>query len=180
MPNSPIFRSSRCRTHVAAARSFPKLLALLAAFLLPVAVGHSQRTDEGEHLSVAEAGAKEVVCMAMNIYHEGRGESAKGQAAIAAVTMNRVHSARYPNTVCEVVWQRKQFSWTRLAAHHHAIRDRRAWKEALVIAELFLNGAKMPQVGEEITHYHSVDVQPYWSDNSRLVVQIGDHLFYTL
>ena len=44
-------------------------------------------------------------CLATNIYHEARGESIKGKSAVAHVTMNRVTSNRYPNTVCEVVYQ---------------------------------------------------------------------------
>jgi len=81
---------------------------------------------------------RDLVCLAMNIYHEGRGEEMRGQAAIAAVTMNRVRSARYPDTVCAVVWQRKQFSWTRAAARHHIIDDAQAWARAHRIARLFL------------------------------------------
>ncbi len=122
---------------------------------------------------------RDLVCLAMNIYHEGRGESVRGQAAIAAVTMNRVRSGRYPDRVCEVVWQRKQFSWTRLPPRYYTIRDGRAWQRAMVVAELFLKGARMALVGDAM-HYHTVDVQPDWSKNSRLVALIGGHLFYTL
>ena len=122
---------------------------------------------------------RDLVCLAMNIYHEGRGESVKGQAAIAAVTMNRVRSGRYPDRVCEVVWQRKQFSWTLLPPRYYTIRDGRAWQRAMVVAELFLKGARMALVGDAM-HYHTVDVQPDWSKNSRLVALIGGHLFYTL
>ena len=122
---------------------------------------------------------RDLVCLAMNIYHEGRGESVRGQAAIAAVTMNRVRSGRYPDRVCEVVWQRKQFSWTRLPPRYYTIRDGLAWQRAMVVAELFLKGARMALVGDAM-HYHTVDVQPDWSKNSRLVALIGGHLFYTL
>ena len=101
----------------------------------------------------------ELGCLALNIYHEGRGESSKGQAAIAAVTMNRVRSKYYPDTVCEVVWQRKQFSWTHIAARYHAVTDFAAWGQALVIARLFLDGAQVTQVGAA-THYHADTVKP--------------------
>ena len=127
----------------------------------------------------ATTNTRDLVCLAMNIYHEGRGESVRGQAAIAAVTMNRVRSGRYPDRVCEVVWQRKQFSWTRLPPRYYTIRDGRAWQRAMVVAELFLKGARMALVGDAM-HYHTVDVQPDWSKNSRLVALIGGHLFYTL
>lgn len=129
--------------------------------------------------SLILAQQRDLVCLAMNIYHEGRGESARGQAAIAAVTMNRLRSARYPNSVCEVVWQPKQFSWTRVAARHHIIDDAQAWRRALNIAKLFLGGAQLALVSEA-THYHTVDVRPFWSKNIPALVMIGKHVFYAL
>lgn len=67
---------------------------------------------------------EQVRCMADNIYFEGRNEGMAGQMAIALVTINRVESKYYPNTICEVVKQgpkykntglpvrwRCQFSW---------------------------------------------------------------------
>ena len=47
----------------------------------------------------------EVECLAMNIYHEARSERTAGMWAVADVTINRVKSIAYPNTVCEVVYQ---------------------------------------------------------------------------
>ena len=126
-----------------------------------------------------ESPGQELGCLAMNIYHEGRGESAKGRAAIASVTMNRVRSKHYPNTVCEVVWQRKQFSWTHISARHHTITDAKAWRQALVISQLFIRGARISLVGDA-THYHSVKVKPNWQDESKLVALVGDHYFYAL
>lgn len=118
-------------------------------------------------------------CLALNIYHEGRGESLKGQAGIAAVTMNRVRSRYYPNSVCEVVWQRKQFSWTHVAARHHSVTDLGGWKQALVIAKLFMDGAQVTQVGHA-THYHADTVKPYWIAKNKLIGKVGNHYFYVL
>ena len=56
--------------------------------------------------------SKERDCLAANIYYEARGESVKAQKAVAHVTLNRVKSKQYPKTVCAVVLQNKQFSWT--------------------------------------------------------------------
>jgi len=62
-------------------------------------------------------------CLALNIYHEARSESPLGQEAVGLVTMNRVQDKRYPDTVCDVVYQahvdskgrpkrnKCQFSW---------------------------------------------------------------------
>ena len=53
---------------------------------------------------------RQITCLAENIYREARGQSRKGQMAVALVTMNRVkhHFAR---TVCGVVHEPGQFSW---------------------------------------------------------------------
>ncbi len=52
-------------------------------------------------------------CMLKNIYHEARGEGVEGMKAVALVTLNRAKQQN--KTVCEVVYQRKQFSWTNTA-----------------------------------------------------------------
>ena len=41
----------------------------------------------------------------MNVFHEAKNQSVEGQIAVAEVVMNRVADTRYPNTVCEVVYQ---------------------------------------------------------------------------
>ncbi len=121
----------------------------------------------------------ELGCMALNIYHEGRGESVNGQVAIASVTMNRVDSKHYPDTVCEVVWQRRQFSWTHIAARHHAITDVNAWQQAIDIARQFLEGDRLAPVGNA-THYHAEGVEPYWIAENEPVGKVGNHYFYIL
>ena len=53
-----------------------------------------------------------VICLALNIYHEARGEPIEGQRAVASVTLNRTLDPRWPSTVCGVVYDPQQFSWT--------------------------------------------------------------------
>ncbi len=62
-------------------------------------------------LSVAQPYSKQAKCLADNLYHEARGESLAGIKAVASVVLNRVASKRWPNSICKVVYQRKQFSW---------------------------------------------------------------------
>src|SRR5664279_1415018 len=54
---------------------------------------------------VGAARAKAEKCLANAIYFEARGESVRGQIAVAQVVMNRVFSPFYPNDVCGVVYQ---------------------------------------------------------------------------
>ena len=48
---------------------------------------------------------KEVQCLAKNIYFEAKNQGTGGWLAVAFVTLNRVKDTRYPNTICEVVYQ---------------------------------------------------------------------------
>ena len=60
---------------------------------------------------------EELYCLAINSYHEARGEGFDDKLATAQVVMNRVDLARYPDDVCEVItegpvresWKTKQY-----------------------------------------------------------------------
>ena len=52
-----------------------------------------------------------ILCMSTAIFFEARGESTVGQLYIANVIENRVQSKRFPNTHCEVIFAKKQFSF---------------------------------------------------------------------
>ena len=117
-------------------------------------------------------------CMTANIYHEARGESKKGQYAVAHVTMNRVKHEKFPDTVCEVVFQPKQFSWT------HTIKDPRpreyqAWKQAQKIALDVIYG-NVPDNTFGAIYYHADYVDPWWAkaDGMFMTRTIGSHIFY--
>lgn len=119
----------------------------------------------------------EVICLAENLFHEARGEGEEGKRAVALVTLNRVAHAHYSNTVCEVVHEPWQFSWT-----HQNVRinldnpiERKAWKRSKEIALKALNrGYINDMLG--VTHYHATSVNPNW--NKRQVAQVGNHVFY--
>ena len=119
-----------------------------------------------------------VMCLAMNVYHEARDQSLAGQVAVAQVTMNRVASPKYPQTVCEVVYDHKQFSWYWDGKSDVPLEDA-AWKRAQMVATGVLAGSGHAALMDvNITHYHAAYVQPYWAPTMKLVAQIEDHKFY--
>ena len=119
-------------------------------------------------------------CLAMNVYHEARGESVIGQLAVAEVTLNRVNLDQYPDSICEVVWQRKQFSWTH-DSRSDTPRDQTAWTRAQVVAHM---AGEAYEQGVDLTdgadHYHADWVSPSWADRDQVTRQIGAHIFYDL
>ena len=48
---------------------------------------------------------KEISCMTHNVYHEARNQGTAGRLAVMAVTINRVNDERFPNTICDVVYE---------------------------------------------------------------------------
>ncbi|MBX4954655.1 cell wall hydrolase [Rhizobium lentis] len=127
--------------------------------------------------------AREQQCLASGIYFEARGESVKGQAAVAQVILNRVRNPAYPKTICGVVYQnedwrnRCQFSFA-----CDAIKDRvnseYHWRVARDVAMAVTAGRIwLPQVGSA-THYHAVYVRPNWAKTMEKVGRIGLHVFY--
>ena len=125
----------------------------------------------------------DVVCTACNIYHEARSETFRGEIAVANVTRNRVDSDRFPDKFCQVVWQRKQFSWTK-DGKSDRVRNPDAWQEAYLIAFITVNGYKQGKsYFEDDTHgslwYHADYVRPIWSHKIKPAAIIGKHEFYT-
>ena len=115
-------------------------------------------------------------CLALNIYHESRGEVIEGQVAVAHVTMNRVNHDYFPDDICGVVYQNKQFSWTFLKKNQEP-NDQKLWNQALVIArDVMIGNTEDPTHGA--TFYHANYVNPSWAKHMELSKVIGVHLFY--
>jgi len=122
-------------------------------------------------------------CLAAGIYFEARGESVKGQAAVAQVILNRVRNPTYPNTVCGVVYQndnwrnRCQFSFA-CDGIKDRVRSPKHWNVAEEIALATTAGKIwLKEVGSS-THYHATYVRPPWAKRMRKVGKIGLHIFY--
>ena len=117
-------------------------------------------------------------CLSMNIYHESRGERAEGQIAVAFTTINRVKHTQWPSTICEVVYQPKQFSWTHLIKNQSP-KETKAWKRAQVIARDVLIGNVVDPTKGAVFYHANWIKNPYWAKKMTLSKVIGNHLFYT-
>ena len=113
---------------------------------------------------------KEFTCLVKNVYYEARGESPQGKQAVAKVTLNRVKHKAYPKSICGVVYQKRQFSWT--IKPSKAKIDKDDWQDSVNAATKAYNSNKyFPP-----THYHNFTVRPNWG-LKRFAV-IGNHIFY--
>lgn len=128
-----------------------------------------------------------VMCLALNVYWETRGQAYVEQLAVSHVVMNRVADTRYPNTICEVVKQGKtrdgkivlnqcQFSWYCDGKPDEPVQNK-AWHTAVYVAEQVYHRT-IPDITEGATHYHAVYVTPAWAAKKIRITQIGLHWFY--
>jgi hypothetical protein len=117
-----------------------------------------------------------MVCLGLNIYFEARNQNVAGQLAVAQVTMNRVNDPRYPDDICEVVYDHKQFSWY-WDGKSDTPKEKKAWEKAMMVASAALDGSGHTEL-QGVTHYHAVYTQPYWKNYMTMVTMIGDHVFY--
>ncbi len=129
--------------------------------------------------------AKELRCLALNIYFEARSEPIEGQLAVAFVTVNRMQSRRYPNTLCGVVWQKRQFSWTHDGKSDQPY-EQRAWQQAQRLARfIFTKYLALPERVRRIMdrtngalHYYAPKLaDPYWAKAKEVTFAVGGHVF---
>lgn len=127
-------------------------------------------------------GETELTCLAQALYHEARGEGRAGMIAVAEVVLNRVESARFPDTICGVVRQGAgngrgcQFSFV-CDGSMQARLEPGAWRRAQALARDMAQGAPR-ELTEGATHFHANRVRPGWSRVYRLTAEIGAHRFY--
>jgi spore germination cell wall hydrolase CwlJ-like protein len=145
--------------------------------------------EEGDHpwvsspLPASVFSAQEQRCLAAAVYFEARGESVKGQAAVAQVVLNRVRNPAYPKSICGVVYQ--NMKWRNRCQFSFAcdrIKDRVESPDHYAMAEevaLAVTAGKiwLPEVGSS-THYHATYVRPRWARTMEKMLKIGRHIFY--
>lgn len=167
----------------------------LAAFLMnaTVAIGlaglgvHEVKAESERRVAMAKSIDNEIQqvniekqtdCLAKNIYFEARNQSFLGQRAVAWVTLNRVTNENYPKSVCEVVWQDGQFSWTEDGMSDKP-KDKTSWMLAQFVAEVAIHTyGQIPDPTGGATMYHADYVNPYWSSDFVETRVIDNHIFY--
>ena len=138
-----------------------------AGHLIPQ-IQQASRTDQDQML-----------CMALNIYHEIRGGTPRDQWAVGFVTLNRM---KYPvfraQSVCQVVWASGQFSWTRWSMRAQLPRETATWMDCQRKAVQLIAGEKMNDPTNGSTHFNGS--LKGWGRGLVSKFRIGTHWFAKL
>ncbi len=130
----------------------------------------------------------EQLCLTQAIYHEARGESEQGQWAVANVIINRAMSHKFPASLCGVVFQNAdqglyhcQFTFACDGKSDYGT-ETGAWNRATKMAAAayaeYQQGDRPGVIPNSALYYHTVSVNPGWSDKFKRVATIGAHEFY--
>lgn len=132
-------------------------------------------------------------CLAKNIYFEAKNQSLTGQMAVGIVTLKRVESNRFPNTICGVVTQTRhthangfpvkhkcQFSWYCDGKKDTPINPE-SWELAQHVAGALLSKeSSIADITNGADHYHADYINPpVWTSQMVKVARIENHIFYT-
>ena len=160
----------------------------ITAFFMLLGIVTSATATQAKGLFTADD-KPEMWCLALNIYYEARSSNRADRMAVADVVLNSVNHTYYPNTVCEVVQQGKQYADGRLVRNRCQFSwycdgksdwptNMDAWVEAQQIAYNMLVHSDARGITEGATHYHATYVSPQWARDFALVGRIGEHIFY--
>lgn len=155
----------------------------ITALCAMVGVGAFHWTEAQAETRLNQFTEDDVHCLQQNIYFEARNQSTLGQRAVAWVTLNRMVDDRYPNTVCSVVWQSKQFSWTHDGkADRPAANEQEEWATAEFITRSVMRQWAFDQQSpvQDADHYHADYVTPGWAAQGERLAKVDNHIFYRI
>lgn len=110
-------------------------------------------------------------CLALVGYHEAKGESDRGMIAVMQVTMNRVNSEKFADTICGVVYSKGQYSWTK---YKPPVKEQGQYERAKRLAYEVVNG-KHHDISGKALFFNSLHQRPR---GTICTTRIGGHSFY--
>jgi spore germination cell wall hydrolase CwlJ-like protein len=128
---------------------------------------------------------RQLECLTQNIYWEAGNEPFEGKVAVAQVTLNRLHSGEFADTLCGVVHQKTlvyrkvvcQFSWycNKADVRKQYVYQNEYEESNAVAKKVLLEGFRLDGMREAM-YYHADYVDPKWGKEK--ITKIGRHIFY--
>ena len=171
--------------------------------MVQVLLGMTAPIDTGEYLYPAVDIHGEFYCLAVNAYHEARGESFDEKIATSQVVMNRVDSTRYPHTICEVITQgpikeswkprkdptldqheriyyparnRCQFSWY-CDGRSDDVNNLDGWEDSVIAAYIVYMGFGEDKVNGATHYYAHEKTNPNWAGQMVVTAKMDGHTY---
>ena len=114
----------------------------------------------------------ELECLERALFFDSPRSSRDGMVAVGSVVMNRVASNQFPNTVCGVVGQRRQFAPGIMTRKMNS----RAMPDVREAAIAVLRGERHPMIGN--AQFFHAATHRFGYDNMHYVLVAGGNAFY--
>lgn len=123
-------------------------------------------------------------CLAATVYLEARGESMRGQMAVAEVGLHRLDQGRWGKNLCEVLKAPRQFALS-ITSKNYEIDNLESWTKSWMVASSAHNAWMLPEklrmrVVPGASHFVANYAEPQSWAIGRPVAVIGPHRFYAL
>ena len=170
-------------------KTFAAILALCYLCCFNIAQTQTLFTKYEQPKRLTKVEKQQVECLAQNVYYEAGYEPTKGQIAVAMVTLNRVHSGKYPTSICGTMTQKIeetcQFSWwcddykrIKAISYRYTRHEKEVFENARSVAlYAYMNYKNMEDVTKGAMFFHTKEVHPQWQ-NVHITTVIGNHIFY--
>jgi spore germination cell wall hydrolase CwlJ-like protein len=133
--------------------------------------------DEPDYrLAALTTSAGDYACLVQAVFFDAGIDPDVGQEAVAHVVLNRVRDGRWPRTPCAVVWQPRQFTWTRDGKSDLVPVTAPNARRAMAAVDRVLAGSVDHTRGA--TCYARTDSTAAWTRAADYVVTLGSHSFY--
>lgn len=164
---------------------------------VPTVETRIQKEEVPKVVHVSPVSENDLHCLVENAYFEARNQGTAGIIGVIHVTLNRAQDKRFPDNICDVVYQAKtkpswktgepipmrnqcQFSW--YCDGKPDIMNNVKMIEVVKVAVnqaigLWYNGI---DITDGATHYHATYVDPHWNTAMKLTTKLGDHKFYRM
>lgn len=128
--------------------------------------------------------ASEIDCLTMAVYYEAGNQSITGKMAVGNVIKNRLEQKHRPDTYCEVVKQRKQFTFYWDGKPEPMPKNSSTAEQVALWQSLYVSLLVYHDLASDVTngsdHYHNDKIEkPYWINDMRPTAQIENHSFYS-
>lgn len=133
--------------------------------------------------------ATTLLCLALAVFTEARGEPIHGQEAVAHVVLNR--AAIRDMEVCDVITEKGQFTWntarylskirTKAGRYRYVVKTKalpiaqKGWGVAMAVAVRVLQRKDNMQ---NVEFFHAKTVNPGWDTRLKRLFVAGNHIFY--
>jgi len=120
--------------------------------------------------------ADDMKCLAYSIFREAGNQTESAKYAVGQVHINRLKEGTWGTHLCQVIFAKKQFSWTGERMIQWSQQQANAY--GAMATELINGKVRVKGLAKtNVLHYYAYYVNPKWAKQGQIVAMAGAHYF---